>query len=545
MTPPEKIGNYRIIEKLAETPVTVIYRAEHTVLNRKTLLKVLREQVVKDRELVERFKREARIAATLRHPHIVEVYEFGRDGRRYFLALEFVEGETLEDALRRQGTLPLPQALRYMRDLLQALHYAHGRKIVHRDIKPSNLLINRVGTIKIADFGLAVIQGEARITREQVIAGTPAYMSPEQVNGMPPDPRSDIFSLGVVFYEMISGQSVFVSPSFSETLSRILTFHPPPLHPRHPEVPPGLDRVLAGMMAKQAEDRYPSCQAVLDDLAPLLEQFQISPEETPAEEHRRSSGKRVFRLVGGILSGLGLLFVILRFLILPSAPPPERPVVPPVSHLPDTVAVRSAVAETPPDLTPSEPPAVRQPQKTDAGKSSSSPGVVKKKPFLAEKPSVNKTPSPGKTTRSVAAPMGKLWVDCLPWARIYLNDKPVGETPLSDTLRLPAGEYRMRLENPAFPSYRCQVRLKGDSTQIFRINLTEIVGYLKIIVLPWAEVYLDGRKIGLTPLPDSLPVFAGEHLLSLKNPLFPAREETIRVEAGKSVAVRVSLERNE
>jgi len=492
MTLPEKIGNYRIIEKMAETPLTVIYRAQHTVLNRKTLLKVLREQVVKDRELVERFKREARVAATLRHPHIVEVYEFGRENHLYFLALEFVEGETLEDSLRRKGALPLRQALSYMRDLLHALHYAHRNKIIHRDIKPSNLLINQAGTIKIADFGLAIIQGETRITQEQVIAGTPAYMSPEQVNSLPLDQRSDIFSLGAVFYEMISGQPIFAAPSFSESLSRILTFDPPPLHSQHPEIPPKLDRILAKMMAKQAEDRYPSCQVVLNDLAPLMEQLNIPLAAAEETEPRQSFGKRIYRLAGGILLSIGLLFLILHFLILPGTRPPDQMATPPVTTLPDTVADQTVSTEIRTDVRTPEQPAALPPEKASAGKTSSSPKVVKKQKDLAEKPPVIENSSREEPVVSVTKAMGKLWIDCLPWAQIYLNDQLVGETPLPDTLRLPAGKYKLRLESPAFPSYRREVWVSKDSTQIIRINLPEMVGYLKIVVLPWAEVYLDG-----------------------------------------------------
>src|SRR6058998_4072173 len=205
-------GRYRIIRKLGAGGMANVYLAEDQELGRRVAIKILNERHANDEQFVERFRREAKNAAGLSHPNIVSIYDRGEAEGSYYIAMEYLDGRTVKELLVHNGPPPVPIAIDYARQILQAIGFAHRNGIVHRDIKPHNVVVGRDGRLKVTDFGIAR-SGASQMTEAGSIVGTAQYLSPEQARGAPVDQRSDLYSMGVVLYEMLTGQVPFTGES--------------------------------------------------------------------------------------------------------------------------------------------------------------------------------------------------------------------------------------------------------------------------------------------------------------------------------------------
>ena len=259
------LGKYQIIREIARSN-DIVYEAIDPSINRRVALKELWIDPsltgAQRRERIERFRREGKAAGRLNHPNIVTIYEVGSDGDRHFIAMEYLEGQTLRDVLQAGGPLPIETVKDYVLQLCSALAYAHQNGVIHRDIKPENVQILPGGHIKLTDFGIARIMGEPVITQDGQVFGTPSYMSPEQVAGKPIDARSDIFSLGVLMYEMLTGRKPFAGDSLVTITYNIMNMEPPP----PAGVPPYLAAIIRKAMAKDPGKRYQSAEELAEDL---------------------------------------------------------------------------------------------------------------------------------------------------------------------------------------------------------------------------------------------------------------------------------------
>ena len=254
----QRVGKFEIVEELGRGGMGVVYKAVDPGIERTVALKVLPPSHTQDAELRERFLREARAAGRLQHPNIVVIHEIGEDQGNLYIAMEYLEGETLAERIARErGRGDVASALEVMAQVGRGLNYAHERGVVHRDIKPANILVTREGTAKILDFGIARA-GDKRMTKTGQVMGTIYYMSPEQINGQQLDGRSDIFSAGIVLYELLTGDVPFDEESTGATMMKILTAPAPPLGERAPMSPPVLEEIVARALAKQPAERYPN-----------------------------------------------------------------------------------------------------------------------------------------------------------------------------------------------------------------------------------------------------------------------------------------------
>jgi serine/threonine protein kinase len=270
------LGEFHILRKLGQGGMGQVYLAMQQTLKRRVALKLLKTELAANPTSLKRFYAEAQAVATITHANIVQVYSIGQVDGFHFMALEYVEGRTLRDYLTRKGPPDLPLALSIMRQTAAALQRASELGFVHRDIKPENILLTRKGEVKVADFGLSrCLSGEQQplnLTASGVAIGTPLYMSPEQVQGRPADPRSDIYSFGVTCYHMFAGHPPFRGESAFEVALQHVQSEPPPLGAIRPDLPPDLVALVHRMLAKSPEDRPQSCWEILRELARLREQ---------------------------------------------------------------------------------------------------------------------------------------------------------------------------------------------------------------------------------------------------------------------------------
>ena len=251
----DRIGKYRVVGKIGQGAMGEVYKAHDPLLNRYVALKTIAPTLAADGDFRRRFLREAQSAARLNHPNIVTVFDFGEESGLTYMAMELLEGLDLREAIRRRALGHLGRKLEIIEQLCEGLGFAHARGVVHRDLKPGNVHIQPTGHVKVLDFGLARL-GVSDMTRTGTVMGTPHYMSPEQVRGEKADARSDVFSLGALFYEILSGQRAFVAASMAEVLQAIQEKDPVPLRGLAPDVPPALVAVVERALAKIPHQRF-------------------------------------------------------------------------------------------------------------------------------------------------------------------------------------------------------------------------------------------------------------------------------------------------
>jgi eukaryotic-like serine/threonine-protein kinase len=269
----KKLGKYEVLGELGRGAMGVVYRARDPMINRLVALKTITTGVADDAALLQRFYREAQSAGGLQHPNIVTIYDMGEAGETPYIAMELVEGENLEQLISRRAVLPITLKLVYAMQACRAFDYAHKRGIVHRDIKPGNVMIGKDGSVKVVDFGIARVL-EASRTQTGLLIGTFAYMSPEQYHGEHADERSDIWSFGVLLYELLSYQRPFTGSSPASLMHNICEEDPKPLTEIVSECPAELDLILTRVLQKAPSERYQSMEDLLLELDPVCKKFQ-------------------------------------------------------------------------------------------------------------------------------------------------------------------------------------------------------------------------------------------------------------------------------
>jgi len=275
----QSISHYKIIEKLGEGGMGVVYKAQDTKLDRLVAIKFLPRQLSVKDGLKARFKQEAKAAAALNHPNILGVYEIDERDEELFFVMEYVEGETLKSQIAKAGSgtgVPVQQAFAWLEQIALGLRAAHEKNIVHRDIKPENIVVTRDGLLKIMDFGIAKIQGGTGITKTGISLGTLSYMSPEQAQSIPVDHRTDIWSLGVVLYEMLTGEVPFKAEHEAALLYLIVNDDPPLTSSMDKKIPRNVDPLVMKMLAKNPDHRYANMTEVLQALANVKSEIEAT-----------------------------------------------------------------------------------------------------------------------------------------------------------------------------------------------------------------------------------------------------------------------------
>ena len=259
-------NRYEIQRELAQGGMAEVYLARDQLLNRPVALKALFPEYAREPSFVERFRREAQAAANLNHPNIVAIYDWGQETGTYFIVMEYVEGRSLRDLIRSEAPVDGNTTAEIAAEIASALAFAHKNGVVHRDVKPGNVLLTQQGTVKVTDFGIARAGTSDGLTQTGSVMGTATYFSPEQAQGLPVDGRSDVYSLGVVLYELVCGGVPFVADSPVSVAYKHVREDPIPPGERNPDVPPGLEQVILTALAKDPEHRYQSADDLRGDL---------------------------------------------------------------------------------------------------------------------------------------------------------------------------------------------------------------------------------------------------------------------------------------
>jgi tRNA A-37 threonylcarbamoyl transferase component Bud32 len=263
-------GRYRLEARIAAGGMSTVYKAVDETLERTVAVKLMHREVASDSDQLERFRREARAVAQLSHPHIVGVIDAGEDDARPYIVFEYVEGETLKDRIRREGPLPVSEAVAYAIEIARALGAAHGRHIIHRDVKPQNVLIDHEGSAKVTDFGIARTMEEDGLTAEGRVLGTTDYVSPEQALGRPVTGQSDLYSLGIVLYEMLTGEVPFHGENQVAVAMKHVREEIPDVALKRPGISAALAAVVDTATAKRESERYADDQEMIADLEDVL-----------------------------------------------------------------------------------------------------------------------------------------------------------------------------------------------------------------------------------------------------------------------------------
>jgi serine/threonine-protein kinase len=439
--PPATIGRFTVVGEIGRGANGVVYAAHDPVLGRDVAIKAVPLAVNdKVREKAEAdFIKEARTVAGLNHPHIVTVFDAGRTDRLAYIAMERLHGRDLHEYLHGGSRLGVRQAAALMTRIADAVHYAHKRGLIHRDIKPSNIFLSREMKPKVLDFGVALARSEQDPSQHTQLVGTPNYMSPEQARGLAIDARSDVFSLGAILYEMVTGKRAFDAPNIDDLLAKLVIEDPVPVAELRPEAPPELVRIIGKALAKDVEARYQSAGELRDDLAAFAggREADIQEVDAPRTGSRLAPAARRRRALWLALAAAVVLAVGANWWRTGEEIPPPRP---PVAFEPLTVAPKPAPAVEPAEPPPAE--AKRAP-----------PPVARRAPAPAAAP----PPRDGLVTLAIA-----------PWGEVLVNGEPRGVSPPLTTLRLAPGTYAIEVRNGDAPPLKAQIEVKAGETHRLR-----------------------------------------------------------------------------
>ncbi|NUN09676.1 MAG: protein kinase [Ignavibacteriaceae bacterium] len=498
---------FRIDEVLKKDDHSAVYLADHIYLHKKIILKILNTQNLPDESILVRFKREAKLLAKIKHPNIIDVLDFGTYDHYFYISFEYFESRNLRSLLKT-NTLTYGNKVSLVKQLFHGLEYAHKNGIIHRDIKPENVLVSDSLHLKIGDFGLAMGLHENLVTAQYSIVGTPGYMSPEQIQGAQLTSKSDLFSAGILTYELFTGRNPFLGKDINETINNIMSFDEKQLIIDAGDLPGDLLKLLSALLVKNPDKRT-------DDIHSLAINLTGGDSTEILTSGRRLSP---FTSSPAIFSYITLIILMITgyLLFMQKGADTQSS----ISDSPgnDTLAFNSATDNTGNDTQTAAPV-----KKDTAGK--------KTDPAKSEETKKEETMQNNSLSEVITSPKqnGFLFVECLPWAHVIIDSIKMETTPLKGNILLPEGEHLVTLRHPDYPVYSRRVSITRDEVTTIKINLETLFGYLDCKVMPWGEIYVNGTFRGQTPLQGPLRLAPGDYKVELRNKDYAPVEYTVKI----------------
>ncbi|MCC6193079.1 MAG: serine/threonine protein kinase [Burkholderiales bacterium] len=479
------LGRYEIVGEIARGAMGVVYKARDPMIDRIVAIKTVTLGLsdAETEAFERRFFREAKSAGRLNHPNVVTIHDVGKTDDVAYIAMEYLDGRSLRDIMDSGVVLPPQRIAGIAAEIAEGLAFAHRNQVIHRDVKPANIMVLASGAVKITDFGIALLPTGTRTLAGNVF-GSPRYTSPEQVMGRPVDGRSDIFSLGAVLYEMLTGKPPFQGNDLNSILRQVLSDPTPPPSSHNPKLPRAFDHVVGKALAKDPDDRYQDAQEMASDLRRFDSiEFQTSaPAPLPALEHPTSPQPasatalasaadeeqvplaaapsmfpessppwwRNWRMIGATATAVVLAAVVAALALRE----PEVAAVPVTAQPPAPEVTGSAAAPAPAPAQPAAAPApapVAAPDKTDTtAAKAAAPAAAPEKTDVAAA-----TPAPPK-------PTGRVLFAVSPWGEIVVDGRKRGVSPPMHELKLPPGKHVIEVRNTTFPPHRETIDVAPD-----------------------------------------------------------------------------------
>lgn len=547
-----ELKGYRQIREINRGAITTVWQGERVSDGKPVLIKIFNPQWQDQPDLLKRFQREAEISARLKHENIIEVMEVVEEENSLAIIFPFVDGQSLAALMDAHGPLPFNIVSYLSRELLKSLEYAHSSGIIHRDIKPGNVMISQKGEVLLTDFGLAKATAMQAISMHGEVVGTPAYMSPEQARSGSVGPQSDMFSLAATLYEALTGVAPFAGETIVESIEKLVSFQPDPLHTIRDDVPRWFSEMLEEMLSKNASDRPSGIRELLEHsewsvlegaptslgklVQPLITETQSSP---PAQSKTKIPSFGLPRLLA-----VGLA-VTLVFAWQMGKKAPE-------SLVADTLNIESTSGDS--SDTQLSPAAEMDEISKTINKVHEDRQPMITTPDLPEEPkeelvAVSALPieengeDANVPTGTEAVESAGLFLRVKPWGDIYINGTMRETSPLFSPLELAEGRYELEIRNPEYTSFRSDVTLTAGKIDTMEVILQSAEGFLDLQVVPWAQVYINEEYLETTPLEKPLTLPVGTHTLRLLNPTYRSWEGTIEIKPDKTTQKRVSLTR--
>jgi len=500
----ESIANYIIKRTISVNGPSSIYIASHKKLGRKTFLKVYDGD---DKTIIDRFEREAKIVADLKSDSIVQIYDFGEADGKFFISMEYVDGQNLAEFIKNSqpdwGVI-----LDISIQITQALAILHSKGYIHRDLKPENILISTDLKIKLTDFGITLHNSLNRVTSDGALLGTPLYMSPEQINNLKLTTASDIFSLGIILYQLTSQIHPFDAEQYGQVFSRILTEQPQSLKERNPELPDWYTKLVDSLLIKEADGRPQNANKVLAAFTKIIPNtVQNNTDNILIKEKKQFSYPAALLII--------ILSVIIIFLLqkiwIPQTNPPTLSdslkhdttyVAEPDSSIMDTISTR---------INP-----IREQQLTKNEESD---------PITQE------------TTLSPTT----LLIKTFPWCNVYLDYELIDKTPMTEVLKVKPGKYILSMQNPAYPSLSREIIVKENVDNVFVFKLDSSFMELNVQVVPWGKIFIDGKYMTTTPLQKAIYLTKENHYIEIRNEYYHIWRDSIIWNGNQKIQLSVEL----
>jgi serine/threonine protein kinase len=609
----------KILQTVASGGTAVLYKAIQVSLDRVVAVKRLHQHLTTDENFTRRFILEAKAAASLDHENIVRVIDFGVEDGCYQMVMEFVEGESLKEVLERWRPINYDLALAIVHQTCRGLEHAHSKGIVHRDVKPGNIMLTKSGTVKITDFGLAKLtQGSNSNTAADSILGTPLYMSPEQAFGESVDQRSDLFSLGTVLYELITGRQPFSSENYMGVIQNIIHKDIPSVRELNPEIPINIDALVTRALAKNRDQRFQSAhnfrlalesvlgpgglQQALAALPALLERntetrmlakpvsspstsvnrkrSSTSAKLTPAPKRKGSAGAWIAVAVMVLVAAgaAGTIYWPKLRDIVGLAPTPadvqqsdlsagtglDTPLIGGgVAVAADSSTSLDSTLTIPLDSTASTATHVAGASGNDASSATSDPRTPMVWSGSNTSQTVSQPPSTTDNAPPVTTPVdppptkpaeqvveekpvkvireGYLSLTAEPNCEVYVNGKYRGDASPTLRLTLPAGKQTIELRHPKCESYWEKIQIVSGELSSRNIALKKFSGVISVATTEGAELYIDGRLIGITPILRPIEVEAGTHTVTIKKANYFAWTSEVTVGSNETLPLQITL----